>query len=779
MNKKVSGGLSAKALRVRPPLKWNLPDAIVRLLLAVVISVGAVFSLFSGFDITGINIQLLVALSVAACALAVIPYGMRYGMFVTLALLLAIGAYCLLTISAITDGVRILANQTIHFISEKSGRIIFAYEVAGDASLIQAALIPVAMLISLAVGVFVNRGSRWFLLAGFLVISIGCAVGFLQTGVFFVILLFSILVTFARSFQSRIEMQGHWKTIIGTAISAAVFCAALFCAGYLIFGDSAAWQNGVKADIMRGVHDMRYHEGDEPMSEGDINNAGPWNKTKTPQLEITADTWEKLYLKGFVGEVYTGTSWDDLPGDTVYNEADMFYWIHRDGFFGQSQLSSVAKQVPGDFEANTLTVKNVGACKKWMYVPYAVYEDTLDVMALGDAGSKAQADEYNLTYTQGGLSDWYSAQADLSELIGSGNEVVQAYLNNEAAYRDYVYENYLQITENVGKTLTLQLGADNEARTLGDIKKLIIDYLDENIRYDESAAAQPGNGDFIKYFLEQTKRGYSIHYATTAVMMLRLYGVPARYVEGYHVPAATAEQILPGETLIMDGEYAHAWAEYYLDGVGWIAFEVTPGYIDEEELSMLPGSGSENRSEPDSDSATDDSKVYSLNNTYIRQSMPELKQEFPSELPDNRRLAKIPFLWLWILLILLILVCILLLILKRRRFKRQLLRLGPGREGMSLMFGYCALLMSKAGVELGGLGADESAEKIKAWNESGNLDYKMLCELNREALFSDHEMSAGQYEDMKAFVADTLTACKAKWNPWQKVYYRWINCVYE
>mgnify|MGYP000240144033 FL=1 len=34
--------------------------------------------------------------------------------------------------------------------------------------------------------------------------------------------------------------------------------------------------------------------------------------------------------------------------------------------------------------------------------------------------------------------------------------------------------------------------------------------------------------------------------------------------------------------ITLDENHAHAWAEYYLDGVGWIPFEVTPGYIDDE-----------------------------------------------------------------------------------------------------------------------------------------------------------------------------------------------------
>lgn len=79
-----------------------------------------------------------------------------------------------------------------------------------------------------------------------------------------------------------------------------------------------------------------------------------------------------------------------------------------------------------------------------------------------------------------------------------------------------------------------------------------------------------------------TARGYSVHYATAAVLMLRYCGVPARYAEGYYLSgqdAASGEQ-----TFELDETHAHAWAEYYLTGVGWVPFEVTPGYVEAEDL---------------------------------------------------------------------------------------------------------------------------------------------------------------------------------------------------
>ncbi|MDE6639486.1 MAG: DUF3488 and transglutaminase-like domain-containing protein [Acetatifactor sp.] len=79
-------------------------------------------------------------------------------------------------------------------------------------------------------------------------------------------------------------------------------------------------------------------------------------------------------------------------------------------------------------------------------------------------------------------------------------------------------------------------------------------------------------GDFLDYFLLESRQGYCTYFATAFVLLARAEGIPARYVQGYCIPLG--EQ---GEALVYSN-MAHAWPEIYLDGVGWIPFEPTPGY---------------------------------------------------------------------------------------------------------------------------------------------------------------------------------------------------------
>lgn len=76
---------------------------------------------------------------------------------------------------------------------------------------------------------------------------------------------------------------------------------------------------------------------------------------------------------------------------------------------------------------------------------------------------------------------------------------------------------------------------------------------------------------FLDDFLLKKQEGYCVYFATAFVLLARSEGIPARYVQGFHVPVGEK-----GSTEVSSG-MSHAWPEAYLNGVGWIAFEPTPG----------------------------------------------------------------------------------------------------------------------------------------------------------------------------------------------------------
>ncbi len=80
-----------------------------------------------------------------------------------------------------------------------------------------------------------------------------------------------------------------------------------------------------------------------------------------------------------------------------------------------------------------------------------------------------------------------------------------------------------------------------------------------------------GENDFIERFLFETGEGYCVHFASSMVALLRLSGIPARYVEGYCYTFPNTQR---GEFAVT-GNSAHAWPEAYIEGFGWVPFEPT------------------------------------------------------------------------------------------------------------------------------------------------------------------------------------------------------------
>jgi hypothetical protein len=76
----------------------------------------------------------------------------------------------------------------------------------------------------------------------------------------------------------------------------------------------------------------------------------------------------------------------------------------------------------------------------------------------------------------------------------------------------------------------------------------------------------------VAEFLFETKRGYCEYFASAAVLLLRLSGVPARYVKGFSVRETNAV----GSHHVVRESDAHAWIEAYLPGEGWVEADPTP-----------------------------------------------------------------------------------------------------------------------------------------------------------------------------------------------------------
>lgn len=78
-------------------------------------------------------------------------------------------------------------------------------------------------------------------------------------------------------------------------------------------------------------------------------------------------------------------------------------------------------------------------------------------------------------------------------------------------------------------------------------------------------------GEHLDDFLFNTKQGFCSHYASAHAAMLRIVGVPARVVTGYH----GGEYNAVGDYYNVYDSSAHAWVEYSEDGNGWTRIDPT------------------------------------------------------------------------------------------------------------------------------------------------------------------------------------------------------------
>ncbi len=103
----------------------------------------------------------------------------------------------------------------------------------------------------------------------------------------------------------------------------------------------------------------------------------------------------------------------------------------------------------------------------------------------------------------------------------------------------------------------------------------IRDHLSENFIYSLDVTEVPAGRDFVEYFLE-TGKGYCVYFASAMCMMARANDIPARYVEGFFVDVSESSSG-KASTVIVSSNEAHAWCEIYIEGIGWIPFDSTPG----------------------------------------------------------------------------------------------------------------------------------------------------------------------------------------------------------
>ncbi len=103
----------------------------------------------------------------------------------------------------------------------------------------------------------------------------------------------------------------------------------------------------------------------------------------------------------------------------------------------------------------------------------------------------------------------------------------------------------------------------------GRIEAALRLFRERDYRYTLQPPALPEQ-DGMDAFLFETRAGFCEHYATSFVLLMRAAGLPARVVTGYQ----GGERHPDGYWIVRQGD-AHAWAEVWLEGEGWVRVDPT------------------------------------------------------------------------------------------------------------------------------------------------------------------------------------------------------------
>lgn len=347
------------------------------------------------------------------------------------------------------------------------------------------------------------------------------------------------------------------------------------------------------------------------LDSGKLGRTGSvsFNGETALKVETTIDT-NFLYLKGFAGVRYLGDEWADLSKDDQERYHDILKTYSNDRHNAETLLWEWMGLKSGimsnagliKFKNKDVYVTYVNANQSFLYAPYVCsYEDVTAFKSVSDQYVKPKnSSTKSYLFENNYIPYNYYSLNELLEPIKRAHDVLdvtQQYDNKdftifERFYRNFVYEVYTQLPEEGLERLKAIQLTDN-AFSLDDpyeVISLVIDYLEENTDYSLSPGVPKDGEDFAEYFLFDAHKGYCSHYATAATLILRNYGIPARYVEGYVVTKEDIDggAINHGYSVAEVKDYnAHAWVEVYLNEIGWVPIEVTKGYSEGDTQSLI------------------------------------------------------------------------------------------------------------------------------------------------------------------------------------------------
>jgi len=289
-----------------------------------------------------------------------------------------------------------------------------------------------------------------------------------------------------------------------------------------------------------------------------IADAGIRNISDRRLLEINASKAGTYYLRGYSMQYFDGRTWS-VDSFSLLPDEDLATAM-------PAMILAEYNRINNDYRSQVnMIITNTGiddSSDNTVYIPYYSFSDSWQ-----NIGIRRYEDfEINFHYTQANI-------LDIAGMIVKDSPIINSRLLT--AYNKAVAGEFTMVNRNTARELrrlASEAGIDPDADR-AVIAARVAAYISSSARYTLTPYVIPDDKDFTLYFLETSKQGYCIHFATAATLMLRALDVPARFTYGF---AVTVPESDVGRTVYVTDRNAHAWVEVYYDDIGWLPLEVTP-----------------------------------------------------------------------------------------------------------------------------------------------------------------------------------------------------------
>lgn len=364
------------------------------------------------------------------------------------------------------------------------------------------------------------------------------------------------------------------KTIIKYGFFAVVIAIMLPKSSYSV---EWPWLDERVREIFPGIENLR---SDDVSEKGKIRNnlfvfsrtgyndepsklGGPIILDDT--LVMTVYGNEPFYLRGNIKHTYTGSYWlSEARNWSEYRFGEDF-----------SDLSEEEKEKY--YNETSIKIINNSISTTALFSPYKPYAVDFD----SKSTLQVSTDDALFFPQRMGIGKSYSVKV-LKPLFY--NQLVDLGIDRK---KDDIEDIsiYLQLPEKRISDSTRELVKEivKDAETDLDKAIAIEEYLRKNYEYTFNVEKVPEGREFVDYFLFESRKGYCTYYATSMAVMLRLEGIPARYIEGYVARDSSVKGIYK-----VKNNNAHAWVEAFIEPVGWMTFDPTPAYPQIERFAEGP-----------------------------------------------------------------------------------------------------------------------------------------------------------------------------------------------